>query len=259
MSSSLIWLVSIPVGLMTLNAAAIVLLQNKLIYTPFFPLGSRKNVKIPKFVEEVNLGDLNLWQIDNNQNNTLLYFPGNSGNLSHSSYIFDRWRKHSNIIAVHYRGYGSSKGSPSERGIKEDAQKVVNYAKSLDRNNLFLYGHSLGGAVAIHSAVNNPGVFKGLILENTFTSMRGILQDMPLLKQLSPFLWNEWDSKSLIHKVDCPVLFLVGGKDFIPKSHSVQLCELCKGELVEYPHAAHDVSHDLLPFIESSGTNPTLQ
>lgn len=56
------------------------------------------------------------------------------------------------------RSYGRSEGSPNEKGIKLDAQTALDYILSngeLEKTPIFLYGQSIGGAVAIHLASQN--------------------------------------------------------------------------------------------------------
>jgi fermentation-respiration switch protein FrsA (DUF1100 family) len=81
-----------------------------------------------------------------------------------------------NVVAISYRGYGHSSGTPSEKGILLDAQTAVEYIKShplLESSPLFLYGQSLGGAVAVALASDqiNKGRITGVILENTFANL----------------------------------------------------------------------------------------
>lgn len=69
-----------------------------------------------------------------------------------------------------YRGYGLSTGSPSEVGIRIDAQTALDYIKAhsiLSETVLFAYGQSLGGAVAVDLAQRNPKHVHALIVENT--------------------------------------------------------------------------------------------
>jgi len=56
---------------------------------------------------------------------------------------------------VSYWGYDHSDGTPSEEGIEKDAWAIFNYAYKSDIINphsIFLFGRSLGGAVAIYTA-----------------------------------------------------------------------------------------------------------
>jgi pimeloyl-ACP methyl ester carboxylesterase len=51
--------------------------------------------------------------------------------------------------------YGKSTGSPSEKGLKIDAETAIQYIfgrEELRNSPLILYGQSLGGAVAIYLA-----------------------------------------------------------------------------------------------------------
>jgi len=58
------------------------------------------------------------------------------------------------ILAVAYRGYSESSGSPSEEGLKLDATAVMKFVDSdlakhyVNRGGVFILGRSLGGAVA---------------------------------------------------------------------------------------------------------------
>jgi pimeloyl-ACP methyl ester carboxylesterase len=70
--------------------------------------------------------------------------------------------------------YGLSEGSPSEAGIRSDTQMALDYIKShpvLENTKVFLYGQSIGGAVAVDLASNNADRVDGIVLENTFLSL----------------------------------------------------------------------------------------
>lgn len=118
-----------------------------------------------------------------------------------------------NILAVAYRGFGDSTGKPNQLGIEKDASAILRHIfyerKDLDHSRVYVHGRSLGGAVAVGSVVGQSKV-KGLILENTFTSIQDVLASLaPLLSTLSPLLLrNKWESKALMHKLKCPVLFI---------------------------------------------------
>lgn len=56
------------------------------------------------------------------------------------------------MLILAYRGYGDSEGTPSETGLALDAEATLEYAlgrDDIDNDRLFVFGRSLGGAVAI--------------------------------------------------------------------------------------------------------------
>ena len=78
------------------------------------------------------------------------------------------------MLILAYRGYGDSEGIPSEDGLKLDADATLEYAQNhddIDNDRIFIFGRSLGGAVAIQLAMVQSNAIKGLIVENTFTSI----------------------------------------------------------------------------------------
>eukprot|EP00884_Botryococcus_braunii_P004879 jgi/Botrbrau1/14392/Bobra.0014s0040.2 len=162
------------------------------------------------------------------------------------------------IFALSYRGYGLSKGSPNESGLKQDARAAFEYLwhrKDIDPTKIVLFGKSLGGAVAIHLAAEEADRIGGLIIENTFTSLEQLAPVvMPILRPfLGPnkpgglLLRNKWDSLLAIHKVARkPVLLLTSGQDeMIPPSQMRALWQALmdakaeKVEYVEFPEAHH--------------------
>jgi fermentation-respiration switch protein FrsA (DUF1100 family) len=108
---------------------------------------------------------------------TFIYFHGNAGNLAHRlPDIRAFFQSGFNMLVVSYRGYGDSEGSPSERGLKLDSAAAVAYAGDrgdvLDVEKLFLFGRSIGGAVALAAAASaGKGVIAGVVVENTFSSI----------------------------------------------------------------------------------------
>lgn len=90
---------------------------------------------------------------------------------------------------LEYRGYGLSTGAPDEAGLKIDAQTGLDYIREradLKDSKIIIYGQSLGGAVAINLVATNQdrGDISGLILENTFLSIRKLI---PTYVSSTPF------------------------------------------------------------------------
>lgn len=120
-----------------------------------------------------------------------------------------------NLLMVSYRGYGASEGNPTEEGIKRDAAAALEYAKDrgdvLDTNQLFIFGRSIGGACAIAAAAqsNAQTSLRGLVVENSFTSINDMIDEvMPALRFAKPLNRNKWNSLSRIRAIHIPILFI---------------------------------------------------
>ena len=109
-------------------------------------------------------------------------FHGNAGAVQHrlplARVLVDSLN--CNVLMMEYRGYGLSTGTPDEKGIMIDAQTGLDFIlKEPETQNteVVVYGQSLGGAVTMQLVANNQhgGRIKGMILENTFTSMRKLI------------------------------------------------------------------------------------
>ena len=121
-------------------------------------------------------------------NITVLMFHGNAGNIGYrlpiGKILADDIGCH--VLMLQYRGYGLSTGTPNEKGLGIDAQTGLDYIRKraeLARNKIVIYGQSLGGAVGVGLAARNlaEGDISGIILENTFTSIRKLIPRFVLL------------------------------------------------------------------------------
>jgi uncharacterized protein len=147
----------------------------------------------------------------------LLYLHGNSRNIGLN--VEHAARLHAmgyGLLLVDYRGFGkSSGGEPDEKKIYEDAESAWDYLVGQlgqPPGRTFIYGHSLGGAVAIDLALRHPEA-AGLITESTFTTL------VELGKRDYPYLPVDWllnqrfDSIDKVGKLKIPVLFIHGTWD----------------------------------------------
>lgn len=168
---------------------------------------------------------------------TVVMFHGNGGNLGHriplARVFFLKMR--CNVLMMCYRGYGLSEGSPSEKGIKMDAQAGLDYIAShpvLSKTPVILYGQSIGGAVSIDLASRNPLAIRALVLENTFLSLpRLVPSALPLLGPFAFLCHQKWDSASKIALLPrrVPLLLLSGAQDeVVPREHMRGLWELVR-------------------------------
>ena len=159
---------------------------------------------------------------------TVLYLHGVRWSLANHLFRIARWHQMGfDVLAIDYRGFGRSDGElPSEAQTYADAQAAWDYLKARvpDPARRFVYGHSLGGAVAIELAARNPDV-AGLVVESSFTSMQAMaeLQGYGFLP-VSLVLTERYDSLGKIGAVRTPVLFVHGtGDRFVPHSMSEAL------------------------------------
>ena len=146
------------------------------------------------------------------------------------------------VLAIDYRGFGQSKGDlPSEASVYEDARAAWERFTAMqpDANKRLIYGHSLGGAVAIDLAADlaaqakkdhGPVPVRGLVIESTFTSLGDAVAqvaDNNLPVKWLPVRWllsQKFDSIDKIVDIDMPLLVVHGLADqFMPSRFSQQL------------------------------------
>ncbi|VDN39839.1 unnamed protein product [Gongylonema pulchrum] len=129
----------------------------------------------------------------------VVYLHGNSSQESRCGLYNVLANLNFHVLALDYRGYGDSNGSPTESGIIEDAVEIFNYARSRSGGNLvFLWGHSLGTAVATAAAMHlsesgSPPV--GLILESPFNNLLDVVTYHPFA---APFRWLPWFNRTVL-------------------------------------------------------------
>ena len=154
------------------------------------------------------------------------YSPSETLHMIYKFYsILAKW----NVLMINYRGYGLSEGTISVGGTLLDAEATMDYVftlREIDKSNLYIFGASYGGSVAINTAVHYQQYLKGLILQNTFTSytdLTGYL--LSYAKPILPYLMNlQIPNSKRISKITCPIMFIVGRNDrLIPSWMMMQL------------------------------------
>jgi fermentation-respiration switch protein FrsA (DUF1100 family) len=158
---------------------------------------------------------------------TLLFFHGNAGNISHRLEKIALLRELGlNVFIIDYRGYGRSEGTPSEIGFYRDAAAAYEYLieeRRLTESQVLLYGESIGGAVAVDLASRKE--VRALITEETFSSVKDML---PRVLPWVPLflLKSKFDSVSKIKNVHCPKLIIQSLDDeIVPYAFGEKLFE----------------------------------
>ena len=171
-------------------------LQSEIIYPRNFPPDARTNVPRPSqfgisdfeelFIPTPDGESLSAFLIRANKqharNVTVLMFHGNAGNIGYRLPIAKMLENElrCNVLMLQYRGYGLSSGNPNEKGLMIDAQTGLDYIRQrhdLRSTRVVVYGQSIGGAVAVGLAARNQkqGDIAGIVLENTFTSLKKLI------------------------------------------------------------------------------------
>jgi len=145
----------------------------------------------------------------------VLYFPGNGGSLR---YRVDRFRAivadGTGLVALSYRGYGGSTGTPTEAGLIADAHAAYDYARArYAPERLAVWGESLGSGVAVALAAEAP--LASVILEAPFTSAAAVGQHAYPYLPVHLFMHDQFRSDERIDRVSAPVLVLHGARDTI--------------------------------------------
>lgn len=148
---------------------------------------------------------------------TVVFFHGNSGNLSEWAYHLAQIRRRGfHVAALDYRGYGNSSGSPSEQGVYRDIDAFVRYFQNQMRSEwprpMLYWGRSLGGPIAAYAATRQKP--DGLILESTFPSKDSLLKhSSPLIKLVSPLSRYAFPTLAFLKANPCPALVIHGDDD----------------------------------------------
>jgi len=184
-------------------------------------------------------------------NDTLLWFHGNAGNISHRlenlRLLHDHLRL--NIFLFDYRGYGRSGGEISEEGIYRDAEGALNYLSErsdVNRARIVYFGRSLGTAVAVQLALTRPPA--AMILESPFTSIKDMAKQLFPFALLTPFIQTRFDTARKISRIGVPLLIVLGNRDgTVPPSMGRKLYDLAAGpkEFYVIPGAGHNDTYIL--------------
>jgi fermentation-respiration switch protein FrsA (DUF1100 family) len=125
------------------------------------------------------------------------------------------------VLFFDYRGYGGNRARPSEKGTYLDAEAALLCMLSqprIDRDRIFYFGRSLGGAIALKLACEHPPA--GLVLLSTFASVREVAPNH-IPDALIP---DAYPSLRRIKNLRAPLLVLHGDADeVVPLSQGEML------------------------------------
>lgn len=229
---------SVLLVLISILAAVLVLKGLVTVTEPelvFFPAGGEDETPatlgIPYQALRLDTVDgehLAAWQLEPLQPIAdVVYFHGNGGNLSlWLPVIATLHRVNLRVLAIDYRGYGLSSGTPSEAGLYRDADAAVRRAAAgrTPGRPLVYWGRSLGGPVA--AAAARTAAPDGLVLESTFPDKAAVVRSNPLLRALNLLSRYRFSTIEMLRGYRNPVLVLHGrGDTIVPHALGLELFE----------------------------------
>ena len=216
-------------------------LYNKNLFSPSTEQNDLKGLEYDDFFLGVKKGDvlsceqknqeirltqeyINVWtfeKFDIKKQKIVLFFHGNSGNISHRSYIIDICKRLGvNLMLVDYRGYGKSDGKPETASLCRDDEVAYEYiSQKYTPEQIVVWGESLGGAVATYVASKYK--VRSLVLLSTFSSLHDVVNLHPnvgaiVKATVSGYIritGDDLNSNEWIKNIRCPVVMVHSTED----------------------------------------------
>jgi fermentation-respiration switch protein FrsA (DUF1100 family) len=204
-----------------LAIAGLGLFQRKLIYFPDSRLVSPSQAGLDG-VEELRIAtadgeSLVAWHAPPRDGRPLiLYFHGNGGGLVDRAPRFRSLLASGyGLLAVAFRGYCGSTGSPTEDGLLQDGKAAYEAAraKGYKEGRIVVIGESLGTGVAVPVAAEHD--VAALILDSPYSSAVDIAAEHYPLFPARWLMRDQFRSDKAIGRVRAPILMVHGDRDRI--------------------------------------------
>lgn len=192
-------------------------IENKLLYHPtaVTSVPDQPNVESVRIAVTDDETIHGLFVAHPDPQGVLLYCHGNGGNivdrLPRLTKLSNEHRL--NVLGFDYRGYGASRGKPSESSIYQDARSARSWLSRttlVPESGIILLGRSLGGGVAVELATDGA---KGLVLESTFTSTTDVGKSHAKWLPVSFLMSQKFESQKKISNYHGPLLQMHGSQD----------------------------------------------
>lgn len=197
---------------------------------------SEQKIELPDFppVEEVIVetadGEaLFAWQLDALEGcPTILMLHGRTGHIGRGTHKYRKvYEAGIGLLALSWRGYAGSTGTPSEEGLFRDAEAGYEFLRAQGRSadDIVVHGFSLGTGPATKLASDVE--LAALVLEAPALSILSLYRERYPDASAARFSHHEFRSDRYIKAVSEPILMVHGDADTaIPPHHSAQLAEL---------------------------------
>jgi len=212
------WLLISGVCVYTLFVGMLYVMQRSMLYHPTATRISPADAGLPEAQEiELTTSDgekLIAWHVPpRGDKPVVIYFHGNAEIVPwraerHRATIADG----TGLIALNFRGYGGSTGTPTEEGLHRDAAAAYAFAAArYPPRRIVLWGHSLGTGIAVRLA-SEKAVGK-LILEAPYSSTVDVAASLFPYVPVRWLMKDQLRSDQRIGSIHVPLLIMHGVKD----------------------------------------------
>jgi fermentation-respiration switch protein FrsA (DUF1100 family) len=184
------------------------------------------------------------WHVPARENKpVIIFFHGNGDILAwRVPWFREMIAAGAGLVAVSFRGYAGSSGSPTESGLLQDAEAAYAFAmQHYPPERIVVWGFSLGTGPAVALAANRR--IGKLILEAPYTSIADVAAAAFPFVPVRWFMRDTFHSDQWILNVTAPVLIMHGEQDHtIPIRFGERLYELARQpkQMVRFPEGGHD-------------------
>jgi fermentation-respiration switch protein FrsA (DUF1100 family) len=158
----------------------------------------------------------------------ILYFHGNGGALVDRVPRFRMFAASGyGLLAISYRGYGGSTGTPTQTGLMRDGEAAYREARArgYDGDRIVLMGESLGTGVATALAATHEAA--ALVLDSPYSSAVDVAAAHYGVLPVRWLMFDQFRSDLAIRNVPIPILIVHGDEDrVIPIRLATRLFEL---------------------------------
>jgi fermentation-respiration switch protein FrsA (DUF1100 family) len=215
------WIAIFLVGVYVAGTAFLYLAQRRFVFVPpavtHPPPGAAGWAEAEEAILDTADGErVIVWYAPpRGDNPVVIYFHGNGEIIASRASRHRRLTANGiGVVALSYRGYMGSTGSPTEDGLLQDAEAAYRFVTShWPSSPVVLWGHSLGSGVAVGLAAQHT--VARLILEAPFSSTVDVAAlRFPIL----PVRWlmlDQFRSDERIQTVWAPLLIMHGDQDWV--------------------------------------------
>jgi uncharacterized protein len=206
--------------------------QRSLIY---FPVPAQSDA-YPRLTLDSSGATLSISAKESPSHRAVIYFGGNAEDTSTTMLELGELFDDCAVFAMHYRGYGESRGKPNETALHLDAQALYDLVVA-KHSEVIVIGRSLGSGIATRLASRNE--VSHLILVTPFDSLANVAAGKFPFLPVNWLIWDRYDSLQVAPAVTGKVLVLAAAQDeIIPLEGTKRLVEAfrdgqCQFEIID--------------------------